>query len=68
VLDEISALAADGRWERLDDKAAWLERRLPRADDWRLYFALVDAEVARLPDGTSFSEVYARAAAAARAH
>jgi len=68
ALAEIGGMWADGRWDRIPDKAAWLERRLPRAEDRALYFELVNAEIARLPSGTPYPTVFAKAAAAARAH
>ena len=68
ALDDIVGLENAGRWDAMPDKAEWLERRLPREDDRRFYFALLDAEIARLPSGTPFSEVFSRAAATARAH
>jgi hypothetical protein len=67
ALDDIAALETSGRWDLMPDKAEWLEQRLPREDDRRFYFQLVNAEVARLPDGAPFSAVFLRAAAAARA-
>jgi hypothetical protein len=68
VLDEIAALEADGRWDRIDDRSAWLARRLPLEADRRRYFELVEAEASRLPSGTPFAEAFLRAARAARTH
>jgi hypothetical protein len=67
ALDDVAALEKAGRWERMADKAEWLAKRLPKDDDRRFYFALLDEALAELPDGTPYSAVFARAAAAARA-
>jgi hypothetical protein len=66
ALDAIGALAADGSWDRIEDKSAWVAKRLPLDADRKLYFELVQSQAARLPAGTPFAEVFRRAAVVAR--
>jgi len=66
AIDDVAALNKSGRWDRMDDKSEWLERRLPRAQDRREYFALMNDALARLPDGAPFSAAFDLAAQEAR--